>query len=305
MTPQQRSALNRAKRVAANLPGIRGVDFGIVYRDGRARPRRVGIRFHVARKLPLNELSGNNLLPKRIGGYICDVIEAAYEPHGVRPSESFDPLQPGISIGNLIRQSTGSLGAFVRDAQSGRVCMLSNWHVLCGSTAAAIGDPISQPGPRHLGANPARPVARVLRWADLAHGLDAALAAIDQNVATNDLPLGLTSGAAGIAEPSVGMRVVKSGVITGVTHAIVDGVEGSYPMNYGAFGDTQRWMDGIRLVIDPAERVDEISLSGDSGAVWIETATNLAVALHFAGEDGLGPLAEYALAHPMPRVLES
>jgi hypothetical protein len=303
MTPRQRDALNQAKRLAFGVPGIRGVDFGTMYRKGRVRSVRSGIRFHVAQKLPPGELSKERLLPKAIDGSSCDVIQASYEPHAVRPTDPFDPLQPGISIGNLTRQSTGSLGAFVRDVQGGRPCMLSNWHVLAGSTAAAIGDPISQPGPRHLEANPARPVAQLLRWTDLSHGVDAALAAVEQNVATDGLPFGLTKAAVGVAEPAVGMRVVKSGVITGVTHAIVDGIEGSFPMNYSAFGDTQRWMDGIRLVVDPAARVDEISLRGDSGAIWIDVATNLAVGLHFAGEDGLGPLAEYALAHPLPRVL--
>ena len=73
-------------------------------------------------------------------------------------------------------------------------------------------------------------------------------------------------------------------------------------MDYTAFGDAKRWMDGFRLIVDPEVKQDEISLAGDSGAVWIDLATNRAIGLHFAGEDGLGPLAEYALAHPLPRV---
>ena len=64
-------------------------------------------------------------------------------------------------------------------------------------------------------------------------------------------------------------------------------------------------MDGVRLIVDPTAAEDEISLAGDSGAVWVDVATNHAVGLHFAGEDGLGPLAEYALAHSMPRVLSA
>ena len=45
-------------------------------------------------------------------------------------------------------------------------------------------------------------------------------------------------------------------------------------------------MDGIHLVPDPASPDDEITLEGDSGAVWYEQATGRAVALNFAGEDG-------------------
>jgi hypothetical protein len=299
---KQRQALNRAKRIAVHVPEIQGVDFGLLYGNDRVRSKRHGIRFHIRKKLPLNELSAANLLPEKIDGIPCDVIEATYEPHA-SPTQAVNPLQPGVSIGNVTRQSTGTLGAFVRDIDSGRSCVLSNWHVLAGSTQALQGDSISQPGPRHLGNQPPRPVAQLLRWSDLSHGIDAAIAVLDPTLALDRLPFGFTSPAVGTAEPKVGMHVVKSGVVTGVTHGLIDGIEGSFPMNYTAFGDTRRWMDGVRLVVDPVAPAGEISLAGDSGALWIDVATNLAVGLHFAGEDGLGPLAEYALAHPLPRVL--
>ena len=302
MDEKQRQALNRAKRIAVHVPDIQGVDFGVLYRNDRVRSKRHGIRFHIRKKLPLNELSAANLLPEKIDGIPCDVIEAAYEPHA-SPTEAADPIRPGVSIGNVARQSTGTLGAVVRDTDSGRSCALSNWHVLSGSTQAAEGDSISQPGPRHLGNRPPRPVAQLLRWTDLSHGIDAALAVLDPALALDRLPFGFTLAALGTAEPEVGMRVIKSGVVTGVTHGLIDGIEGSFPMDYAAFGDTRRWMDGVRLIVDPASPAGEISLAGDSGSVWIDVATNLAVGLHFAGEDGLGPLAEYALAHPLPRVL--
>jgi len=301
---KQRQALNQAKRIAVHVPQIQGVDFGVLYSNGRARSKRHGIRFHVRKKLPLNELSAANLFPGKLGGVPCDVIEASYEPH-LSPIEVVNPIQPGVSIGNVARQSTGTLGAFVRDVSSGRSCLLSNWHVLSGSTQAVEGESISQPGPRHLGNHPPHPVAKLLRWSDLSHGIDAAIAVLDPALALDRLPFGFTLPAVGTANPEVGMRVVKSGVVTGVTHGLVDGIEGSYPMDYTGFGDTRRWMDGVRLIVDPGAKDDEISLAGDSGAVWIDVATNLAVGLHFAGEDGLGPLAEYALAHPLPRVLSS
>jgi hypothetical protein len=299
-----RQALNRAKRKAFNLAECRGVDFGVLYRNGQPRSKRHGIRFHVRKKLPLNELSRYSRLPKAMSNVPCDVIEASYEPH-LSPTEVANPVRPGVSVGNVARQSTGTLGAYVRDIGSGRICMLSNWHVLSGSTQAVQGESISQPGPRHLGTHPARPVAQLLRWSDLSHGIDAAVAALDPAIALDQLPLGLTSRPTAAANPEVGMHLVKSGVVTGVTHGIVDGIEGSYPMDYATFGDTQRWMDGFRVIIDPDAAEDEISLAGDSGAVWINAATNQAVGLHFAGEDSVGPLAEYALAHALPRVLDS
>jgi hypothetical protein len=305
MDRKQREALNQAKRLAVNVAGIEGVDFGLLYRAGRSQPRKLGIRFHVRRKLPLNELSGHNLLPSQIAGIPCDVIQASYQPHALRPTDMVNPLQPGISIGNLPRQATGSLGAFVRDAQTGAICVLSNWHVLCASVEAATGESICQPGPQHLGVNVPREIAKLLRSADLSHGLDAAVAGVGADIAIERVPFGLQSAPAGVAEPAIGMRAIKSGVVTGVTRGKVDGIGGSFPLDYTAFGDTRRWMDGVRLVIDPEGQSEEISLKGDSGALWIDVATNQAVGLHFAGEDGLGPLAEYALAHPLPAVLNA
>lgn len=63
-------------------------------------------------------------------------------------------------------------------------------------------------------------------------------------------------------------------------------------------------MDGIRLRRDPDYPETEISLAGDFGAVWVNAETGRAVGLHFGGEDSLGPSEEYALAHPIRRVLE-
>lgn len=304
MRPFEREALSQAKRLAINLPEVSGVDFGVLYTNGKARGRRSGIRFHMTRKRPLSELAAHEVLPSAINGVPVDVIEARYGLHAVQRRGPSDPLQPGISVGSVPHLSTGTLGAFVRDAATGALCMLSNWHVLCASTAAAAGDAITQPGVGHLGAGAARPVASLLRWLDLSHGLDAAIATMATGVALNHAPFEVQRTIAGVMEPAVNMRLVKSGAISGVTHAKVDGVGGSYPMNYAPMGDVRRWMDGIRLVADAQSPEDEISLAGDSGSLWLDVATGAAVGLHFGGEDGLGPLAEYALAHPMSVVCQ-
>jgi hypothetical protein len=295
------AALVAAKRLAASRSEVTGVDFGYRYREGR-RQRGLGIRFHVSRKRPLSDLAAEELLPARLAGYPCDIVEAIYQPHAPATGP-MDPMQPGGSVGNVERASTGTIGAFVRDLAGGEVGLLSNWHVLCGSTAAEVADVISQPGPQHLGIGPPRPVGRLLRWADLSHGIDAAVVVLAPGLAIDPTPMGQPPFS-GVAAPAVGMRVCKWGVSSGLTHAVVDGVGGSFPIDYRAFGDERRWMDGVRLVMDPENPSDEISLHGDSGAVWRETKGGAAVALHFAGEDGSGPTAEYSLAHSLPDVLD-
>lgn len=301
---REEQALYLAKRLINSLEGIRGVDFGVIYKEGR-RTRNRGLRFHVERKRPTGSLAPDQIIPKEILGIPCDVIEARYEPHGPSPRGIFNPIQPGISVGNLPRQTTGTLGLCVYDSHTSALCILSNWHVLCGSAECqATKDDITQPGPQHLGNNPARIIGQLLRVTDLSHGYDAAIAQTASDISLKNEALGSDLAPVGIGEPAVNMRLVKSGVSTNVTHALVDGVGGTYRMDYTEYGDTVRWMDGIHLVTDPNNPDDEISLEGDSGSVWIEPINRLAIALHFGGEDGLGPLANYAVAHPISRVFE-
>jgi hypothetical protein len=300
-------ALAHAKRIAMAVGGITGVDFGVIHKGGQ-RTRRLGIRFHVDVKQHPALLTAAQMLPHELLGFPCDVIQAKYSAHDgqpLTPRAEFNPIRPGISIGNVQRTTTGTLGAIVRDSSSaGAPCLLSNWHVLCAAADSTAGEPISQPGSFDAGAKPARVVAKLLRWANLAHGCDAAIAMLEKGTQFTPEPFGLELIAAGVAEPQMHMKVVKSGLSSGVTHAIVDGLHGSYSMDYSAFGDHVRFMDGIHLVADPDHTDQDISLEGDSGALWLDPQTKLAVALHFAGEDGLGPLANYALAHPLSQVMK-
>jgi hypothetical protein len=142
------------------------------------------------------------------------------------------------------------------------------------------------------------------RWAALDHGTDAALALLVPDMGASAVLYEQSLAVTGIAGPRQGMRVVKYGVSSGFTQGEIDGIAGAYKMNYSGYGDTERWIDGLRIVVDPEAPSDEISLAGDSGAIWVERETGNAVALHFAGEDGLGPTAEYALAQPISRVFD-
>ena len=300
-TNKWQASLAAAKRLALRFAGVTGVDYGYKYRAG-VRSSQPCVRFHVSRKLPLDALRSHEVLPAELGSIACDVVQARYAPQ-TSPRMRFDPIRPGVSIGNVARRSTGTLGAIVREAGSGRFCLLSNWHVFCGTSAAQPGEAISQPGPLHLGSGPERPVASLERWLDLRHGCDAAIAVLSAGVANDGSVFDLGINLNGVEEPRLGLALVKAGAASGVTHAMVDGIEGSFELDYSGYGDQKRWMDGFRLIPDPNNPEDEISVVGDSGAVWINPETQCAVALHFAGEDGIGPTAEYAIAHPISRVL--
>src|SRR5437870_5567288 len=94
------------------------------------------------------------------------MLQARYAPHA-SPRHAVTPVVPGVSVGNMPRDATGTIGAFVQHAPTGRRCILSNCHVLAGSTDAAVGDGISQPGPEHLRNQSARIIAHLLAWPTL------------------------------------------------------------------------------------------------------------------------------------------
>lgn len=295
--------LNAAKRMARSLQDIHGVDFGFAYVGGEMTDRR-SVRFHTRNKKPVTELPPDQRLPETINGVDVDVMACGYMLHDGSARSAQDVLQPGISIGNVNTKTTGTLGLFVQDPASRQVFMLSNWHVLCGGPEAAVGDGISQPGPFDLGSNPARPVAQLERWVRLSEQYDAALAMVLPGTKLNQELFNTTSKITGIAAPALGQRVIKSGAVSGITHAIIDGIAGSYRLDYTGFGESLEWMAGFHLVEDPNSPSKALSLEGDSGSLWVDSAGQNAVGLHFAGEDAVSPLNQYALAHPIADVLE-
>jgi endonuclease G len=301
---QIRSVLNKAKRAALSTPGIKGVDYGYIYKAGE-RTEEIGIRFHVERKLAIADLTVSELIPKNYYGLPCDVLQAKYSPQddSGNAKDIVRPLRPGISIGNKTNRSTGTLGIFVKD-KAANICILSNWHVLVGSSDAPVNKEITQPGPEHFGMDVPPTVAYLLRWLSLDLGLDAAVASLAKDIQYDAEVFGINVKVEGVKDPELGMHVVKSGSVSAITYAIIDGVEGSFSVDYSDYGDKERWMDGFHLVKDVQKTEDEVSLDGDSGSVWFDPLDNMAVALNFAGEDGLGPTADYALGHPLTKILK-
>jgi endonuclease G len=292
--------LSIALRKARNHPNVIGVDYGYVYKSD-VRLQTLGVRFHVAGKLPLSELPPREVLPNKIETTRCDVVVARYSLHG-GPQTFCDPIQPGISVGHLKSRATGTLGMLVKDPRNNKPALLSNWHVLCGSPDALPGDEICQPGVDDSGTLFPKVVARLERSARLDTGTDAAIALIADGIALDQTLFDQAVKIQGIEAPRPGMKVFKYGARSQLTHGLVESINGTFELDYAAYGDQKRWIDSLRIIPDPDFHETEIALAGDSGSVWINSATNKAVALHFAGEDGAGPTAEYSLAQPMPRV---
>lgn len=104
---------------------------------------------------------------------------------------------------------------------------------------------------------------------------------LDGNVGLSGPVLSRTEIAEILLEPmnSSARKVFKSGARTGLTHGIMSGfVPGGH--------DEASWsIDQLRIVSDP-DRDEEVSNSGDSGSVWVQTETHRPVALNHSGNRG-------------------
>ncbi len=177
--------------------------------------------------------------------------------------QSYRPLRGGIGIVNGTISLLGTLGCIATSDGQDR-WILSAYHVLIGMGRPPVsGEAIFQPAP---GAAMTPIAVTDATRAD--PGLDAA-AALVAGVGTRDEILGIGT-VAGVVAPAVGMRLIKSGIATGVTEGIVTDVTGS------------------RVIIEQLPGYPskyELSSISDSGAVWVEQHTREAVALHVAGND--------------------
>jgi endonuclease G len=309
--------LDKVRRNWLKRPGVTAVDVGYKIKDVEMTDE-LAIRVHVRRKKPIEALETHDVFstsgdPKKQGPFTIDVIEAEYgperpqieltQPEALDRKGRVDPLVGGVSVGNP-RVSAGTLGAIVWDRTDGEICMLSNWHVLCGSSTCTAGEDIYQPGVFD-GGTAADKVAELKRWR-LDRDADAALAKLTGARAYSRDILDLNPIAGVEENPTLGMTVTKSGRTTDVTEGLVDGVSLSTTINYGG-GTVVTFHDQLHIVpLPPWPAVNyEVSRGGDSGSVWIDKATNKAIGLHFAGETDPSPTAEHAIANRMVEVAKA
>jgi endonuclease G len=293
-------------------PNISSVGIGYKRTDGKDT-RQLSVQFSVHSKVRPEDVSalGSKLIPEviDIGGGVTvptDIIERSYKP-SFRVIEAaakdarrsrLDVVRPGASVGSGVLGGAGTLGTLVRDTQSGKVVMLSNWHVLHG-TLGQIGDDVLQPGKFDDNRADRNQIGKLLR-SHLGPAGDCAIASISGRGFSNEI-IEVGTSVSKIGEPELDDRVVKSGRTTGVTYGVVSRIEVNTRMTY--VGGTNANIGGFEIEPDPRRPAanNEISRGGDSGSVWIGCdkngkPTGVMLGLHFAGDDDEGGPSEFALA---------
>lgn len=290
-------------------PNISSIGIGGKIKDGQ-RTHEGCIQFTVHKKVTtsvIESLNSREIPPKiEINGVSIptDILERKYilshlliEDIAVNKRKvRLDPILPGISICNH-KGSAGTLGCIVYDKYRNTPYVLSNWHVLHGSNGV-LGDSIVQPGP-HDDNRISQNKSGVLVRSYLGKAGDCAIASIEGRGYSEDI-YDLGTPIEHICEPEYGDKVIKSSRTTNVTNGIVVRVCVVSEVDYGgAVGCKEIGCFEIGLDKSYEPINGEISLPGDSGAIWMIAdegkATSIMAGLHFAGERRDNPY-EHALA---------
>jgi endonuclease G len=281
------------------VPNIIGIEVGEKSRKGQ--PAGIlAVVFEVAVKLDASAeiaRAASRIIPAEIeiGGVSLptDVIEAWPEAHPTNTGQGrCDPVSGGIAIGN--HSTSGTLGAIVWDPGGRRALALSNWHVLANQGSDGR---IYQPK-----YEPTRPSENLLgRLAGpraLDRNVDAALATIEGRGVAGEVT-GLSVRITAVRKPEIGMRVIKCGMATGITHGQVKIARKIVAMDLA--GMPVPHSIAVCTIGQSPEHPDErLSAPGDSGACWMLSnaegeSTGIMVGLHVGGD---GPGKAYACHAP-------
>lgn len=239
------------------------------------------VKVYVREKLPLAKLSKKAQIPSNVDGVATDVEavgEVLLQSYAKRYPR---PVPCGVSISNINLNGSGTLGCLVV-LNNGRLCLLSNNHVLANENAAKIGDAIIQPG----NAEPFPAPDQVIGALEKFIPIQATGNLVDAAVAWTSLKLVAPNHVTYNMAPqpfaaTLGMSVLKNGRTTQSTLGMVTDVGVNITVGYDPFpaGAEMRDQIAIRGVNGP------FSKPGDSGSLIVTAASKQPVALLFAGSN--------------------
>jgi len=287
---------------------------------GGSETNRGAIVIGVRKKVPVEHLKPQDLIPMAVDGDETDVIEVGDIKLLSDPTAKHRPAPAGVSIGHF-EITAGTLGAWVR--KHGEWFILSNNHILANINEAARFDPILQPGPAdggQLGQDTIAnlhdfvpiamidisncSIARGTAWifnliaalfrrqtrlvpmaTEVTNKVDCALARPTGGdvILPEVLDIGVITGE---AEFILGETVIKSGRTTGVTQGTVGQLEVMANVQMGD-GKVAIFEDQVMIT------TSNFSAPGDSGSAILNQDKKI-VGLLFAGGSGISLANRYS-----------
>jgi hypothetical protein len=239
------------------------------------------------------------------------VIQRTFELAQLPDTTMHRPMVGGVSVTperftrpGAQTAPTGTLGAIVRHTLTPSVLGLSNHHVLCVDLNRAQGQEVIQPEPTIIGRLPGDHLGTLEDWSfpeQVESGrIDAAICSIDVPALTEVAELGPVVGS---NVPFLGMPVRKRGRSTGPTSGTIEGIGGSFPIDYPLLPPVGSPPSIVRVMkrqihIRPAAGTTAFGTSGDSGSVVVDEG-NRAVGLYFASTQATAGAPRFGLASPI------
>jgi len=304
---RSQDAFERVKEVQERhtdrLMAIDGVEGTAVGLDDSDRPAvKVFLENQGVRGIP-RELDGVPVHPVVTGKIyaLAKPEKPPGKPGGGRldPTSRFArPVPIGVSTGNELENSAGTIGCRVKDI-FGNVYALSNNHVYALENKAPLGSKVLQPG-RYDGGLVAYDVIGTLSayepivFSTTANNtIDAAIALSETSLLDNATPSnGYVLPKSQTVTASVGQPVQKYGRTTSLTKGTVTGI--SATVNVGYSSGTARFVNQIIVQSRTA-----FIKPGDSGSLLVTNPGRNPVGLLFAGNTS----GTYAVANRIDLVL--
>jgi hypothetical protein len=288
-----------AQSLAAREANVVGVGVGISDGTTEALPGEPVLEVYTIESESPESIKAN--LASTYG--IAALADSDFPLHSVRTGviDAFPhrfrlrPAPGGVSVGH-IRITAGTLGVLSRGRsapRNQRLLVLSNNHVLANSNAAALGDPIVQPGPYDGGKAPQDTIAILERFVPINFSggnnlVDAATGWAWPDRVRKELVyvnggklIYFTVGGTPVAAVP-GLAVGKTGRTTQLRSGRVTAIGVTVNVNYGG-GRVARFVNQIAI----RSASGDFSQGGDSGSlIWTLDSRRAPVGLLFAGGGG-------------------
>jgi hypothetical protein len=241
----------------------------------------------VKEKIPLDQLSANDQIPKTLDGVITDVVGKCGEIQSLAYTKRYRPAPGGVSCGHPY-VTAGTLGGCFK--QGNNTVILSNNHVLGNENKSRLGDYVYQPG-RYDGGTRRDSIANLKAFQRLVrrnervlnrhlrrkvnYNLeDSAIAKVSNKKYVKNTITAIGKVTGFNHNPKVGLRVQKTGRTTGHTRGRVIGIHATVYVTY-SMGT---------LIFKDQILTNAMSRGGDSGSLLLDNARK-AVGLLFAGSN--------------------
>jgi hypothetical protein len=274
------NAFSAARPDVAGRENIVGFAVGLRY-AAKALTGQLAVKVFVREKLPMDQVAAAARVPTQVAGMDTDVEAIGEVVLHSYASRYPRPVPCGVSISNINLNGSGTLGCLVV-LNSGKLCILSNNHVLANENAAQVGDAIIQPG----NAEPVQDPDQVIGTLENFIPIQATGNLVDAAVALTSFAMVSPKHVTyqlnpQVLEPTIGMTVVKDGRTTQSTVGMVTDLHVNISVAYDPFpaGAEMRDQVGIRGVHGP------FSMPGDSGSLIVTAASKQPVGLLFAGSN--------------------